>query len=519
MKLPPLNSLSLVRAAGLLLAGAFVLLLLRFWHPVYRFTFFLQLDASIEDSQIPAFNKYPVFPNTGGYDGQYYAQIAFDPTLRDPALVPATDNLAYRARRILPPALAWLLAGGNPAAIVHVYTALNIVAWIALAVLLWRFLPVRDVRGLLAWTGVMFSAGAIGSVRLALTDLIALAIIAASLFAAEKNRSSLAAGLAGLSGLTRETSLLALGGMLRAPWLSGRNLARVIVAIAPLAIWLFFLRARFGSIEAGWGNFALPVAGLALKIQQNLHAVLHGNPDHVALAWTGLLSTTALIVQAAFFLTRWKPDDAWWRVGAPYVVLMLFLGNAVWEGFPGAATRVLLPLTLAFNVSVVRRRAGLVWLLLGNLAVASGWQTLTSVPTDPTDLSSARAHGLALVARTGPGWYGVERNSRHAWSWNSGDGKLLVKSWPAVSRRTVEFRGELRSLAPCNVTVTQGGRVVWRGVSTNVKTPFGFSFVVADGGAELEFSTDAPGVRENASPDARTLAFAVYDAQLVISEN
>ena len=55
---------------------------------------------------------------------------------------------------------------------------------------------------------------------------------------------------------------------------------------------------------------------------------------------------------------------------------MIFLGAAVWEGYPGAASRVLLPMTLAFNILVPR---GWKWwgvLLLGNLSVFATYDTL-----------------------------------------------------------------------------------------------------------------------------------------------
>ena len=51
-------------------------------------------------------------------------------------LRPAVDNLAYRAQRILLPALAWLLAAGQPAWIVQVYAVLNLAGWLMLAALL-----------------------------------------------------------------------------------------------------------------------------------------------------------------------------------------------------------------------------------------------------------------------------------------------------------------------------------------------------------------------------------------------
>ena len=105
-----------VRAAGIVAVVVFLGLVARFWHPVYGFTALFQLDASNDGVKIAAFRELPVYVHrdTGGYDGLYYAQIAQDPTLRDPALPPAMDNFAYRARRILPPALAWLLGAGQP---------------------------------------------------------------------------------------------------------------------------------------------------------------------------------------------------------------------------------------------------------------------------------------------------------------------------------------------------------------------------------------------------------------------
>ena len=74
-------------------------------------------------------------------------------------------------------------------------------------------------------------------------------------------------------------------------------------------------------------------------------------------AWATLAATFSLVVQAVFFVVHRRAAEPWWRVGAIYMGLMVCLGPSVWAGFPGAATRVLLPLTLAFNVLAVRGRA------------------------------------------------------------------------------------------------------------------------------------------------------------------
>lgn len=56
-------------------------------------------------------------------------------------------------------------------AAVRVYAGLNLAVWAGLAALLWRIFPGATWRETLAWGGVLFSAGVLHSVRLALTDL------------------------------------------------------------------------------------------------------------------------------------------------------------------------------------------------------------------------------------------------------------------------------------------------------------------------------------------------------------
>ena len=509
----------LVRAAGLAAAVFFLVLVARFWHPVYGFTSLIQLDGTNDDLKITAFREHPVFvyPGAAGYDGLYYAQIAYDPTLRSPELPRAMDNFAYRARRILPPALAWIFAAGQPAWIVHVYSLLNVAAWLVLAALLWRLLAVADGRGRLAWAGVLFSAGALASVRLALTDLVALTILTGALLAAERGKNSWASGTLAAAALARETSLVAFVGLVERPWFSWKNLLRALAAVAPLAAWLAYVRWRAGAADQGWSNFTLPVVGLVEKFRDALVALF--TVGDKLLAWTTLLATVGLTVQAAFFLTHWRLEDRWWRIGAAYAVMLLCLGTAVWEGYPGAATRVLLPLTLAFNVLVHRTRAPVVWLFAGNLAVFSGLLALRDVPRDPRELAAAHSQGVAAIARLGDGWFGREHTFKHEWFWASARGTLALESWPKARASAVELELKLRSLPPRRVTIRQNGREISHAdIDANKMMSWSVPLRVTDGHATLEFSTDTPGVRENTNAGARTLAFALYDPRLVVTE-
>ncbi|MSU23367.1 MAG: hypothetical protein EXS32_06025 [Opitutus sp.] len=512
------------RAAGLAAVLGFLTLIGRFWHPVYGFTALIQLDAPNDNLKIAAFREWPVYVHrdTGGYDGLYYAQIAYHPALNAAELAPAMDNFAYRARRILPPALAWLLAGGQPAWIVHVYSVLNIAAWLALAGLLWRLLAIEEARGWpelcrgwLAWMGVLFSAGALASVRLALTDLVALVILAAGLFAVERGRWRTTTAVLAAAGLARETSLLAVAGAWERPWFSWRNFRRTLAVAAPLAAWLAYVRWRVGPADAGLANFTLPVAGLIEKWRAVLDALSTVNDQSIA--WTTLLATLALTVQAAFFLTRLRPDDRWWRIGASYTAMMLCLGTAVWEGFPGAAARVLLPLTLAFNLLAHRTHARLVWLLAGNLSVFAGFVALRDVPVNSGEIATLRSGSLACIARVGEGWAGAEHHGRHVWSWASQRGTLTLEAWPKNSAQLrVDFA--LRSLTPRTVVIRQDGREIWRGdIGVNLSAHT-VPLEVTAGRATLEFSTDTPGVPEGPGADARVLAFALYNPRLTVAQ-
>ena len=507
-----------VRATGVVAVLVFLGLVARFRHPVYGFTAFLQLDASNDDTKIAAFRAIPiyVYRDTGGYDGLYYAQIAYHPSLSAAELRPAVDGLAYRARRILAPLLAWTLGLGNPAWIVHVYSILNVAAWLLLAAFLWRLLAVRDVRGWLAWAGVLFSAGALCSVRYALPDLVALTALAGAMLLLERNRPGGALTALAAAGLARETSLVALTGFWERPWFSRRNALRALIAVAPLLAWVAYIQWRIGYGGTGPRNFAWPITGWAEKWLDTIAAIR--TEGDLLPVLTTLLATFGLTVQAAFFLTHQRWENLWWRVGAGYVVLLLFLGAAVWEGFPGAATRVLLPLGLAFNVLAHRNRAPLWWLFAGNLTVAAGLLALKDVPRDLTELAAARAHGTACVASLGDGWYGQERTSRHTWVWSRGHATIALQAWPK-GKQSLRLDFSARSLTPRTMLIRQAGLELWRGkVGVEYLLRQSVPVQLTGGQATLEFDTDAPAAREGPNAGSRLLAFALYDARLGVPE-
>jgi hypothetical protein len=194
---------------------------------------------------------------------------------------------------------------------------------------------------------------------------------------------------------------------------------------------------------------------------------------------------------------------------------MLTLGTAVWEGYPGAFTRVLLPLTLAFNVLAHRTRAALAWLLLGNLGIAAGFLVLRDFPVNTRELFATRNAGVAAVVQIGEGWFGAERTASHVWSWSSGRSQLTIGTW-ADSPANVRLDFALRALAPRTVIIRQSDRELWRGPVGEKTAPHSISLRLAPGHTNLEFYSETPPTFESPHSGARALAFALYDLRLSI---
>jgi hypothetical protein len=73
-------------------------------------------------------------------------------------------------------------------------------------------------------------------------------------------------------------------------------------------------------------------------------------------------------------VARWEYQSPWWRVAVAYVALMLVLDRVLADPHTGAITRVLLPLTVGFNVLLASESRPLrfwSWFTAGNLHVLS----------------------------------------------------------------------------------------------------------------------------------------------------
>ncbi|SDS29741.1 hypothetical protein [Opitutus sp. GAS368] len=350
--------------------------------PQTGFTSLIRFGETWQERRHSALQGLPLATVSGssGYDGQFYAQIALDPLLRGPELANVIDAPAYRARRILVPAAAFLLGLGNPWWTLQAFALLNVFCWFALGWRLHRLIGTADRFAFARWAGCMFSLGVLDSVRQSLVDLPALLLLVLATEAYAQTRAGRSTLWLALANLTKETSLLGAlalqcDGTLRPfPW--RRASLSLFAAVLPLALWSVYVQERFVSApdSGGLGNFTWPFLGLVTQARDSLREVSLGNFD--SRHSFSLIAIIGLLVQAWVVWRNPRLSSPWGRIGAAYSLLLIFLGSWVWSGY-WAACRSVLPMTIAFNLLLPGARNFWPLWILGNLTVLHGvWRFL-----------------------------------------------------------------------------------------------------------------------------------------------
>jgi hypothetical protein len=381
----PANSKSYLRVIhGILLPSAYIACLALFLMMVGRschdedgFASLIRIGSKFDERSLDALKALPhtVLPDSAGYDGQFYVQLALSPILEDRQLTRALDQASYRSRRILFSWTAWLLGLGQPAWIIQAYALQNVLFWLGAAVLLLHWLPPTRWFHFFQWAAILFSRGWLDCVDNALLDGPALFLMLLAVWWSERGRPSWGTALLGVSMLGKETNLLAgLVSFEKFEW-SRRALktlaVRALLLVFPLALWIGIVDAHFGvARSAGRRNFAMPFLGWFGKVDE-MQSTAAQHAWRIESTFT-VLCMIATLVQMTYFVTNWRWGTKWWRLGAPYAFLGLCLGPAVMEGYPGAFTRALLPMLAAYNLSLKPNWKGWLLLLLGNLDVLCG---------------------------------------------------------------------------------------------------------------------------------------------------
>lgn len=369
------------RGLAIALVMLFLVSVARFYHPGTGFTALIGFREGHE-SEPPAMREVPHFdyPPWASYDGQFYAQRALDPFCRDPVVDRAMDLPPFRARRILFSWTAYALGLGRPAWIIEVYALQNVVCWLLLAWMLTRWIPLTTGRGFALWTACLFSHGVLWSVRFALLDAPSLVLTVCAVWAVERGRPLLSAAIVGVAGLGRETNLLVGAAQpfprSRRAWM--RLGAAAMIATIPLLLWEDYLRSIYRStIFAGADTLMAPGTALTFRWLQAVGSARAAGLLSGEWLPVGLLSS--MVVQGTYMGVRREYGAPWWRVAVPYVVLMLLFDRVLADPNTGAITRVLLPMTVGFNILLLdepRRLPFWAWFAAGNLHLLSALRVM-----------------------------------------------------------------------------------------------------------------------------------------------
>ncbi len=324
----------------------------------------------------------PTKPDDIGYDGQFYAQIALDPTLRNPELKNACDNISYRAKRIFLPSLAFVLGAGRPWVVLQIYSVLNVLFWFLLMVVLLRQFGIDTWRNQLLVIGILWNAGCLISIGRALTDLpaLCLGIMAVCLQTNRTNKQFensplnrnawlLASVVSSLSVLTKETAMLSFfsfcNGSIRRRW--WHIIVTAGIVLIPISLWMVYVRNQVGNDVTGLGNFSMPFYGFFHKLYVEWKKAILEFPR---LPLLEMIAPWTIVVQIVFMLRHTSWRSKWWQFGIGFVLLAMMISPWVWAT-QSAYSRCLLPLGVSFNVLLsqlrMSRSTHWKWWVLGNL--------------------------------------------------------------------------------------------------------------------------------------------------------
>jgi hypothetical protein len=284
----------------------------------------------VEPEDVP--RNVSVLPDSWGYDGQFFYQLALDPfSPQDVNAGLAMDNGPYRHQRILYPLLAWVLSLGNdrlvPAALVLVnYLALCSVAWLG-----GRYVQLHERHAL--W-GALFALypGFLFTLTRDLAEIVTVAFLLAAVIVLQRSHARARVGAAlllTLAVLTRETALLAVAalGIALLLYRAYEHWPVVVVPLITYGLWQGGLWLKWGvpPLLAGTQNVGVPGEAF-MAFVLSLQAA---EPGHLIwileLVYVGVLALVALLSlpetrEDAF------PQLAWLFYG----LLVLSLTQYVW---------------------------------------------------------------------------------------------------------------------------------------------------------------------------------------------
>lgn len=340
-----------------LLASLPTVFVLRQFDPHYGFTKLITFGEDWLPRAIPEVRPFlPPSHTRRGCDGQFYAQLAIDPSLRNGELATACDLPEYRARRIFLPFLAWCIGLGKPAAVLNSYSLLNLFFWYLLLGLLVFSLKPQSVRHWLCIAGTVWTTGVLVSVKHSFVDLPAATLIVLAAVVPLQFRAIAAA----VSILTKESYLICSWSFVfeavRARWHWRKIVGQVGIMFGPILLWTFYVHQHFSS--GGWNahDYGWPMLGWSKAIARisQRHDFIDG------------IAASSLLVQFVYLLCHRRLESGLWRIGVTFGIAAAFLGGDPFIDYV-SFTRDLIAMSVAFNALLMKQESAfLPWYVFGN---------------------------------------------------------------------------------------------------------------------------------------------------------
>ena len=201
----------------------------------------------------------------GGYDGQMFLSLAFDPLMNHEGTITALDNPRYRAKRILLPALAYLLGFGVYQLIPWLIVLINSMGIFLIYNLYSKLLivPKKQCFFALAIPGLWIV------LRISTAEIIANLLVLYSYYLLQNNKDNISFTVLALACLAKETMLIfafsyGLKYLFEKDY---KKISSMFICFIPFYFWHFYLIYRFG-LEGNYGetgNFTYPFYGVLEK--------------------------------------------------------------------------------------------------------------------------------------------------------------------------------------------------------------------------------------------------------------
>lgn len=291
-------------------------------------TWFVLAGDKFSDKNL-AFENLKIYPDSQGYDGQFYYRLALDPftdKLEDFGVV--FDVPQYRQQRILYPLIVWSMSLGNPYLIPYMLILVN---FISLCVIGWcggYFFKLRNYHSVL---GILFPLyyGFFISFALDLVEILEVALLMVAILTLHRNQFFFIFFIL-LAMLAKETALILVVTMIIYQFFRRSNRWPILILpILAYLIWRIWLYQNWSSdnFDAVRYSIGFPLSGFLSFVI----SIIQGEKGGTQLVW--MFQILSIVVFFLLVILKIRHSDAFGFIKLGWIIyafLAFSLTRAVW---------------------------------------------------------------------------------------------------------------------------------------------------------------------------------------------